>query len=245
MKQITRAAILVCISLGGLYFFQLSKTEEKVLYPESCHCVIDSIFSQKTIEQISSFAQQKYDRKQDMESFLGSVQDNFPFIESVSVSLDNPNFMSLTVSGKRPYVCVNKKLVSTELGSLFSQDIFSDQSLQGLKSFSCSERSINDRLQKRALLFFKEIPEPFFDVYRVHWVSNEEVWFHHKEKKYSVLVSSGWDMNVKDVYACHTIQDELVESQKEKNKRRRKKVHAKWVCDLRFKGQVVAYPIFS
>jgi hypothetical protein len=245
MKQVIRAVALVCISLGGLYLFRFSKSEEKVLYPASCHCIVDPVFSELVHQKIKSFVDQSYDQKREMQDFLDSVQEQFPVIDSASVSLDNAQTMSLLVSGQKPYVRINKDFVSTESGTVFSQGSFSNQSLQGLKSFSCSSGVVSDFLEQRALLFFKRIPDPFFDMYKVHWASNEEIWFHHKEKDYSVLVSSGWDMNVEDVYACHTIQDELVENQREKNKRRRKKVHAKWVCDLRFKGQVIAYPIFS
>lgn len=245
MKQVIRAITLVCISLGGLYLFRFAKSEEKLLYPASCHCVVDPVFSESIHKKIVEFVEKTYDQKQQMQNFLGSVQERFPVIESASVSLDNVEVMNLFINGQKPYVRINEKLVSTESGFIFSQDSFSPQYLQGLKGFSCSDGYISDQLQRRALSFFKKIPDPFFDMYRVHWASNEEVWFHHKEKDYSVLVSSGWDMNIDDVYACHKIQDELIESQKEKNKKRRRKIHAKWVCDLRFKGQVIAYPIFS
>ena len=87
-------------------------------------------------------------------------------------------------------------------------------------------------------------------MYQIRWDSNEAVWFDHKEKPYSVLVSADWDMNIDDVYACDQIHQELAEQEEQKMQRqwkywKGKMKNKKWVCDLRFKGQVVTYQVLE
>jgi len=241
MIHVTRAVILVSVSFVGLYLFQFSKSEEKVLYPSSCRPVIDSVFSQNLNQDISSFIIENYDQKSPMQGLLESVQEKFSAIRSVSVSLENSAALSISIKGHRPYILINDNLVATESGAILPLGNFADRSLRGLQRFDCSDQSVSDTLKSNALTFFKSIPDPFFDLYSVRWESDDAIWFNHKEQKYSALVSFDWDMNIEDVYLCQKIQEAAVARQNEK-RRKRKKRDVRWVCDLRFKGQVVTYP---
>lgn len=240
MIHVTRAMILVTVSLMGLYLFQFCKSEEKVLYPSSCYPVVDSIFSQNLNQNIRSFVKENYDQRNPMQGLLESVQNRFSSIRSVSVSLENSDALQIIIKGYKPYILINDDLVTTKNGLIFSRKDFSTESLRGLQQFDYSQQYISDQLPNNTLQFLKKLPDPFFDLYGIRWESDNMIWLDHKEQKYSALVSDDWGMGIDDIYLCQKIQE--ASTAQENKKRRRKKREVKWVCDLRFRGQVVTYP---
>jgi hypothetical protein len=243
MKHIIRTVILVCFFISGLFLFHFLKSEKKVLYPQNFFCDIDTILSEQTKQNIIDFVQKTYNQKEKIEDFIQAIQQKFPVIASAKASLGNAETMNIFILGEKPCIQINTNLIASQSGLLFDRYVFSQESLIDLKQFNYPDVFHLDRLDDQTILFFKKIPDSLFDAYTINWLSHEEIWLHHKEKEHHILVSSAWDMNKEDLVFCDKIHDQSIKKENEADKRR-KKSKAKWACDLRFKGQVVAYPIF-
>lgn len=239
MVHTTRTMILVSVSLAGLYLFRFTQSEERAFLPEVCKASIDSVFSENFKRKVTFFIQETYDQKNGVSELLSEIQAEFPVIRSVSASIDNAETVKIMINGYQPHILLNDSWAVTEQGDVFSRSYFAHDVLRELNQLSCLNGLVPEKLETETLSFFKDIPKPFFDLYDVCWDSGDSIWFHHKEKNYSMLVASGWDMSVDDLYTCQKVQERMIENQKRKRKNMR------WICDLRFKGQVVTYPSFK
>jgi hypothetical protein len=228
-----RAIVLVGISYAGLYVVQFSRAEENILYPATCSAVIDNNLSPEMIQQVRRFVDEVYDSKQSMHHFIAEIQKRFSVVQSVSVSLDNPDSMNIHIHAHRADFLVNHDLVAVESGAAFSRDIFSTVALEKLHRVDYCFQQRGGVLDACALAFFKQLSARFFDDYSIRWKSCDFVLIDHKAAGYSVLVSSDWKIDLDELALCCEIQKNGIQDQK------KKKHKEKFVCDLRFKGQVV------
>lgn len=234
MKAFTKG--LVVLFLIGSFVLILKKYQPdlSIVYPDHCKFTIDNNLSRSEHVAIKSFIDGCYKKDKDPSHLLVKIEENFPSIKSITVDMDDPDFLRFTIHGYRPLFVLNENLIVCEQGKVFEKNIFAIDVIAQLKAVVFTLKQGKNDIQKLAS-FVDVVSSRILESFYIRWLGKHRVWLEQKgEKQLALLVDHLHVPTIGDVEQCEKIKSQMYDASK-------KRKNITWVCDLRFKDQVVVF----
>jgi len=185
------------------------------------------------------------------------IQQQFPFVESIHITLLPNSMMQYTVHISQPCCIVNQELAFIKNNTLTHKQIFNPTSIQNLPSVFVDEIALQ---KKHGLHNFQHcitsLSQDLLNDYNVAWFSEVYVRLHEKNHpQFSIIFSADRLPDTRTISACTAIKQDLVKQallqntpllaklplKKNTFEKKRQLNTSNWAADIRFNNQIVLY----
>ncbi len=171
------------------------------------------------------------------------IQQQFPFITSITIALLPNNIMQYTMDIANPCCIVNQELAFTKNNTLVSKHIFTPTSIQNLPTVLVDEVALQ---KDHGLLSFQQcvtaLPSSLFTDYNVAWFNPMHVrLFDKTQPQFSIVFSVDRLPDARAITACTSIKHNLPSPNKNRYKKKGQSNTSNWAADIRFNNQIVLY----
>jgi len=171
------------------------------------------------------------------------IQQQFPFIEFITIALLPNNIMQYTIDIADPCCIVNQELAFTKNNTLVSKHIFTPTSIQNLPTVLVDEVALQ---KDQGLLSFQQcvtqLSHSLFTDYNVAWFNPMHVRLYDKQQpQFSIVFSIDRLPDARAITACTTIKQNLPSPKKNRYQKKGRSNASIWAADIRFNNQIVLY----
>jgi len=221
--------LFLCV--GGIFFSRKTKAST---HTKTIKVVCDSHFSQTMQERLSLFAQEQ-EKVSTSPALLSQVlKEAFPCVKDVSIRSSRGS-LAIMVSAHTPLFQVNSNRVFLKNGGVSNSSDFikSDVNVLPKIAFSFKGKTAHE-LSPEVQRWSRGIDYSLFENHEVCWYDDSYVMFKDKNfKNISLIGASTTEFSQEMLASCEVIKKNIMEKRVTKGR--------KWLIDVRFKNQIVAF----
>lgn len=202
----------------------------------TCSYIVDYDvrFSTHARKKIYSIIKQPEHCSERLDHFTAELIKQFPSIENVTIER-LPHDIHIMISSVKPLAVLNDFYIVDERGRLNEVMLFSVDSLRSLPHFYFKDKvSVEDCLHQLFITFLKNLDIQVATRYRIEWHDSTAIELQSDEHKDIFLISGTVGLDKR--WQAHS-------EALRKRVRKQGQLRGGQVIDLRFKNQIIVYPV--
>jgi hypothetical protein len=224
----------MCAGVG----FKIKKLYTRPM-PKKFSLRVDSRFSKKMSERLTTFAKEHEKVSLSSHFFSLLAKETFPAIESITLKNHIAGQVLAKVKAAKPLALVNKDFVLASNNRLVERDTFPEHDVKELPAFYVSQTLKHKEqleLSGRCKAFIRQFDRSLLKKYDVQWVNGTLVLLRdHKHPNMTMLIDDKTNVTPSLRLAYEGV--------KEKNLKKQTKSKGRdWFVDMRFRNQVIVFP---
>lgn len=171
------------------------------------------------------------------------IRQQFPFIESIAITLLPNNIMQYTIHAAKPCCIVNQELAFTHNNTLVNKQIFTPTHIQNLPAIFIDEIALQKEQDLCGLQdCITNLLPSLFAEYTVAWYSPIHMRLYDKSQpQFSIIFSADHLPDTRTISACTTLKQNLPPPKRNRFTKNRQSNNGNWAADIRFNNQIILY----
>ncbi len=204
---------------------------------QECNVSIDPCISHSAQQEITACIKDLTDEHVSAKNIIAQLQQQFPFIKSVSIAYVPCGITDIELAVYKPRVLINNQRVLTCNDKLVDKNVFTNYQNKQLIAIATQSDNQDDAKLTMLKQYCVQLPTSVFDVYDLCYVDDAHAWLHDKKQtSFSILFNDTSMPSEKVLQYCAQIKNDLISRRTFEAKKNKQ-----WIADIRFKNQIVLY----